>query len=211
MSAQVPIPQKIPEGYLQNYRGDLIQIANIPEQDQLRDQVVSQLAPAAVELSRQLAEFKARALGDIDDLIDIAKERLGIQLGGKKGNVEITSYDGRFKIIRSFRDLIAFTEEVEAARALIEACIERWGVGASTMRSVFEAAFGIKDGQVRTYRLLEMLSWDIADDEEWDRAMQALRAAMRNSGTAVYVRVYERISETEWNLIPLDIAKVGGA
>ncbi|WP_027855234.1 DUF3164 family protein [Marinobacterium litorale] len=209
MNTHTQMPQKIPEGFLMNHRGDLVRVENISEQDQLRDQVVSGLVPEAVELNERLLAFKKRALSDIDDLIDIAKERIGVQLGGKKGNIEIRSYDGRFKVVRAFRDLIAFTEEVEAARQLIENCIERWGSSASTMRHAFEQAFGLKDGKVRTYRLLEMLSWNIPDDEEWDEAMQVLRAAMRNSGTAVYVRIYERIGESnEYKPVALDLAKL---
>ncbi|MGO2235559.1 MAG: DUF3164 family protein [Marinomonas sp.] len=45
------------------------------------------------------------------------------------------------------------------------------------------------------------------DDEEWNRAMNALKDALKSNGTAVYIRVYERIENTDqYKPISLDIA-----
>lgn len=200
----------VPEGYMRNATGHLVPIAQVREQDLLRDQTARELAEAAIALNRALAGFKKKALGDIADLVRIAGERYDVQLGGKKGNVSVTSYDGEFKIVRSVASLIAFTEELEAAKALINACIDRWSQGADPhIRMLVDRAFRTDtQGQVKTSAVLELLRVEI-DDEDWRRAMEALRDSIQTTGTATYVRVYQRVGDSDqYRAIPLDLAAV---
>ena len=199
-----------PEGYRMNAQGHLVPLANISEQDQLRDQLVSELVPKAQDLHAALKAFKDQALTDIDDLVAIAGERYGVKIGGKKGNVSLTSYDGQFKVVRPFREVIAFTEEIEAGKTLIDSCLRRWSADADPhLLAVVEQAFRTNTkGEIKTGKILDLMRLEI-DDEEWKRAMQALRDAMKNTGTAVYVRLYERIGKSEqYKPIPLDLAAV---
>ncbi|MCC4118920.1 DUF3164 family protein, partial [Aromatoleum toluclasticum] len=101
---------------------------------------------------KALKDFKARALNDIADLVKIAGERYEVTLGGKKGNVSITTYDGRYKVQRSVAERITFTEELVAAKALINACIERWSQGANPhIRALVDRAFRTDSkGQIKT-------------------------------------------------------------
>ena len=53
-----------------------------------------------------------------------------------------------------------------------------------------------------------LLRLDIEDDE-WKRAMQAIRDSIQATGTATYVRVYKRVGMSEqYVAIPLDLAAV---
>ncbi len=199
---------RIPEGYRQNAKGDLVPEANIKEQDLLRDQVVLSLAAKALDVNKALAELKALALGDIEDLVTISGERYGVKLGGKKGNVSLVSFDGRYKVQRQFREVVAFTEEIEAAKALIDSCLFRWSEGANTnIKAVVSQAFRTNTkGEIKTGKILDLMRLKI-DDEEWELAMCALKDALQSVGTAVYVRVYERVGQSDqYRAIPLDIA-----
>ena len=200
----------IPEGYMKNAMGHLVPLADVREQDLLRDQAARELAFQAVQISTQLAAFKKKALGDIEDLVKIAGERYDVVLGGKKGNISITTYDGQYKVQRSVADVIQFTEEMEAAKALIMSCIKRWSEGANPQISalVSRAFAPGRNGQLKTAAVLDLLRIDIAD-AEWKTAMQALKDSINATGTAVYVRVYERVQGTEqYKAIPLDLAAV---
>ncbi|MEP4123740.1 MAG: DUF3164 family protein, partial [Lentilitoribacter sp.] len=182
--------------------------ASIREQDLLRDQIVMALVPEALSLNRDMAAYKAKALNDISDLIEIAADRYGAKLGGKKGNVSLLSYDGRYKIQRTYREVVAFTEEIEAAKALIDSCLVRWSEGANAnIRTVVSQAFRKnRSGEISTGKVLDLMRMEI-DDEEWNRAMNALKDALKSNGTAVYIRVYERIENTDqYKPISLDIA-----
>lgn len=200
----------IPDGYMRNAAGHLVPRDQVREQDLLRDQVARELARHAVALNDALREFKTRALNDIADLVKIAGERYEVTLGGKKGNVSITTYDGRYKVQRSVAERITFTEELEAAKALINACIDRWSQGANPhIRALVDRAFRTDSkGQIKTAAVLELLRLEI-DDEEWTRAMEAIKDSIQSTGTAIYVRVYERIGDSDqYRAIPLDLAAV---
>lgn len=200
----------VPEGYKQNANGHLVPIANISEQDQLRDQIVTALVPQAIALQKELKAFKALALKDISELIQIAGERYGINLGGKKGNVTLYSYDGRYKLQRAYQEVLSFTEELEAAKALIDRCLSRWTEGANdNIRAVVSQAFRTNTkGEIKTGKIIELMRLEI-NDEEWNRAMTALKDALHSTGTAVYVRLYERIDDSDlYRPISLDISKL---
>ncbi|MCK9988668.1 MAG: hypothetical protein AzoDbin1_05140 [Azoarcus sp.] len=200
----------VPDGYMRNAAGHLVPRDQVREQDLLRDEVARELAGLALALNTQLSGFKARALKDIADLVTIAGERYGVSLGGEKGNVTVTTYDGRYKIQRATAERIAFTEELEAAKALVNGCIDRWSQGANPhIRVLVDRAFRTDSkGQIKTAAVLELLRLDI-DDGEWASAMEAIRDSIQSTGTAIYVRVYERIgSSDQYRAIPLDLAAV---
>lgn len=199
-----------PTGYMRNAAGHLVPIDQVREQDLLRDQVAREIAVEAVALNQRLREFKARALGDVADLVRIAGERYEVTLGGKKGNVQICTYDGRYKVVRQVAERIAFTEELEAAKALINGCIDRWSEGANPhIRALVDRAFRTDTkGQIKTTAVLELLRLEI-DDAEWQRAMEAIRDSIQSTGTATYVRVYQRIGDSDqYRAIALDLAAV---
>lgn len=200
----------VPEGFLLNASGHLVPVDQVREQDILRDQVARELVAEAVDLSQRLTHFKKKALSDIEDLVRIAGERYDVQLGGKKGNVTVSTFDGQFKVVRSYAERITFTEELEAVKDLINRCITRWSEGANdNIRALIDRAFRTDSkGQIKTTAVLELLRLDIADDD-WQQAMLALRDSIQVTGTAVYVRVYKRVGQSEqYAAIPLDLAAV---
>ncbi|APC18576.1 sulfate transporter [Pseudomonas frederiksbergensis] len=200
----------IPAGFVRNAVGHLVPEAQVREQDKLRDQVARELAAEAIPLHAALKRFKAKALSDIADLVSISGERYGVQMGGKKGNVTITSYDGQFKIVRSYADRVTFTEEMEVAKVMVYDCIKAWSKGADNhLLAIVDRVFSPnRNGQIKTTDVLDLLRLEINDDQ-WKLAMQAVKDSILISGSAVYVRVYERIGESDnYKAIPLDLAAV---
>lgn len=212
MTAQ-NIPETIsaaPAGWMQNALGHWVPPEKVREQDKLRDSVVRGLASEASDINGRLRAFKKKALNDISDLVKIAGEKYGVVLGGKKGNVSIFSYDGKFKVQRTIAARITFTEEIESAKALINSCIERWSKGANdNIRVLVNRAFAKdKQGQLKTANVLDLMRIEF-EDEEWARAMEAIKDSILATGTAIYVRVYERVGDSDqYKAIPLDLAAV---
>lgn len=63
-------------------------------------------------------------------------------------------------------------------------------------------------GEIRTARVLALRRLEITD-ERWQRAMQAIGEACQVVGSKSYIRVYERIGDTDqYRPISLDIAGV---
>ncbi|CAN2971150.1 MULTISPECIES: DUF3164 family protein [Pseudomonas] len=200
----------IPQGYMRNAMGHLVPEDQVRDQDKLRDQVTRELADAAKALSLALKDFKKKSLGDVADLISIAGERYGVQMGGKKGNVTIATYDGQYKVQRSYADRLTFTEEMEVAKVLVYDCIRAWSKGADThLMAIVDRVFSPnRNGQIKTSDVLDLLRLEI-DDDNWKAAMKAVKDSIMVSGSAVYIRVYERIGDSDnYKAIPLDLAVV---
>ncbi|AZE35259.1 DUF3164 family protein [Pseudomonas chlororaphis] len=200
----------IPAGFVRNAIGHLVPVDQVREQDKLRDQVAAELAEAAKKLHLDLKNFKKKSLGDIADLISIAGERYGVQMGGKKGNVTIATYDGKYKVVRSHADRLTFTEEMEVAKVMVYDCIKTWSKGADNhLLAIVDRTFSPnRNGQIKTSDVLDLLRLEI-DDDTWKAAMKAVKDSILVSGSAVYIRVYERVNGTdEYRAIPLDLAVV---
>ncbi|PMY62108.1 MULTISPECIES: DUF3164 family protein [Pseudomonas] len=200
----------IPAGFVRNAIGHLVPVDQVREQDKLRDQVAGELAEAAKQLNLALKNFKKKSLGDIADLISIAGERYGVQMGGKKGNVTIATYDGKYKVVRSHADRLTFTEEMEVAKVMVYDCIKTWSKGADNhLLAIVDRTFSPnRNGQIKTSDVLDLLRLEI-DDDTWKAAMKAVKDSILVSGSAVYIRVYERVNGTdEYRAIPLDLAVV---
>ncbi len=204
------IESTIPNDFKINAAGHLVPIAQIREQDLLRDNIVTDIVQDAANLNKQLSEFKLKALNDIADLVSIAAEKYGVMMGGKKGNVSLTSFDGRYKVVRANADRIVFTEELEAAKELITHCIDKWTQGSSAnVQALVDRAFKKNaQGQIKTAAVLDLLRLEI-EDESWQWAMLALKDSIQVNGTATYIRIYERVGDTDqYKAIPLDLAAV---
>jgi len=203
-------PNNIPTGYMLNAAGHMVPESQVREQDKLRDAIVIALVKEAQDVHQAIRHFKERALNDIADLVSIAAEKYELNLGGKKGNVSLASYDGRYKVQRSIAERLTFTEELEAAKELITQCIDDWTQDSnSNVRALVDRAFRKNSqGQVKTASVLDLLRLEI-DDPKWKTAMEALKDSIQVNHTTQYIRVYERIGMTDqYQPIALDIAQV---
>lgn len=198
----------IPDGYWRNAAGHLVPVEQISDHDKLRDQIARNLVEQAQAVHAQLVALKKRSLESIAELVSISAARYEITIGGEKGNVQLTTYDGEYKVIRAYAERLTFDEAIEAAKALINSCIVRWSEGANPhIRALIDRAFRTDSkGQIKTAAVLELLRLQI-DDPEWQSAMQAIRDSILTAGTAVYVRFYKRGANAgQWDAIPLDLA-----
>lgn len=200
----------IPQGYKQDAKGRLVPEAAIKDIDKARDELVREIVSKAKDVSQTLANFKNSVFADIAAFIDLSAERYDTRLGGTKGNVSLVSFDGRFKVLRAISDTLTFDEGLQAAKALVDECVQAWTEGArSEIRALINDAFNVdKEGKISTGRILSLRRLDIKD-EKWQRAMTALSDSVRVQCSKSYIRVYERVGDTDQYLpIPLDIAGV---
>lgn len=201
---------KAPEGYWIDAKGILTPEHLIKAIDKARDQLVGEIVERAIALNKALAEFKLAGFGDIAAFVDLSANEYGVNVGGKKGNVTLHTFDGRFKIQRAMQDRIAFDERLQAAKALIDQCLTDWTEGASPeIRAIINRAFQTeKEGEVNTGAVLALRRLDI-NDERWLRAMEAIGEAVQVVGSRSYIRVYERVGDSDqYRPVSLDIAGV---
>ena len=193
----------------QNAQGHWVPENLIAPADKLRDEVVMGVIAAAREQRSQLAAFKISAMQQINDFVDLSSEQYGVAWGGTKGNVTLLSFDGRYKLIRAVGEHRKFDERIQAAKALIDQCIERWSDGASSeIRALVDHAFRVsKSGHIDVNQVLSLRQLNI-DDPDWLLAMQAAVDAIQVTGTSQYLRLYERDAHGRYIQMSLDLAKV---
>ena len=200
----------VPEGYRRDARGRLVPADTIKPIDQARDQLTMEIVHKAQIMSELLTNLKKQVHDDIAAFVELSAEQYGVKLGGTKGNVSLMSFDGRFKVLRASQDGIVFDERLQAAKALIDQCLQEWSRGAhkGLMVMIDDAFRTDKNGELRTSRILALRRHDI-DDPRWKKAMEAISDAVHVVGSKSYYRVYERIADTDnYRQIPLDIAAV---
>jgi Protein of unknown function (DUF3164) len=178
--------------------------------DKLRDQTVHTLVIKAKALNMALREFKLAAFSDIAAFVETSAEQYGVTVGGNKGNVTLMTFDGRYKVTRQVQETVRFDERLQAAKSLIDECITAWSAGAGDeLKVLVNDAFQVdKDGAVNTNRVLGLRRHNITDPQ-WLTAMQAIGDSFSVVGSRSYVRVYERVGDTdEYRAITLDLAAV---
>ena len=196
-----------PDGYMENAQGHLVPLAQVKEIDLARHELVMEKVARALELQKELSEFKAEIMGDIEAFIALSAEKYQAAVGGKKGNVTLASFDGRYQIKRQISEFLTFDERLQAAKALIDECLKTWTQGSPTeLQALVNDAFQVdKEGRINTGRILGLRRLDI-DDDRWARAMQAISDSVQVRDVKAYFRIYERDEHGHMRAIPLDVA-----
>lgn len=201
---------QIPPGYWQDAQGNLIPESKVKEIEKLRHELVTRLCQLAEATSGDLAKFKLNTMTEVASFIALSLDQYGVKTGGNKGNVTLTTFDGRYRLVRQMSENIVFGEQLMAAKELIDQCVHEWAQGANdNIRALVNHAFQTdKEGKINTGRVLSLRRLNI-NDPKWQQAMQAIADSMQTASTKPYVRFYKRDETTlEYKPIVLDAAAV---
>lgn len=189
----------IPKGYWEAADGSLVPESKVTDLDKARDRCVRELIKAAEAMSDQLAQFKALAMSEVQQFVDLSAAQYNVTIRGAagKGNVTLTTFDGRLKVERQIAERIAFDERLQVAKAGIDECVRRWGKGSNdNIKALVNHAFKVdKTGNVSVSGVLSLRQVKI-DDPAWLKAMEALSDSIKAVASVSYVRFYKRNDET---------------
>lgn len=194
--------------HMRDSRGALVPLTAIKPVDLLMDEVVRSLLGKASAQSAALIAFKADSFGQVRTFMDLLADHHGTKLGGTKGNVCLTSFDGLLQVRVQVADVIELGPELQVAKALIDQCLTEWASGSGAeLRAIVNRAFSVeKEGQINRHELIRLMQVNITD-ERWVRAMEAIRSSMRVIGSREYIRFYRREHlKAEWQAVTLDLA-----
>lgn len=202
----------MPDHMIEDSRGAWRPKSSIKPIDLLRDELVQRIATNAQFVNQMLTHFKQQTFVEIAAFVELSAAEYDVKLGGEKGNVTLTSYDGRFKVMRALHDSISFNEKIYAAKELIDECLRDWtgrpGVPQGLVAIVNTAFKRNSNGEISVSRIMELRTYDIADDR-WKNAMDIIADSINVLGTITYLRVLQRKGRTDkYELIPLDVAGV---
>ena len=120
---------EIPEGYKADALGRLVPMDTIKEIDLARDELVLEIVEKTEKHVKVTADIKSSVLDDIQAFVELSAEKYDVLMGGTKGNVTLTSFDGRYKVQRSISEHLVFDERLQVAKHLIDECIKEWTPG----------------------------------------------------------------------------------
>tara|TARA_R100001129_G_scaffold144949_1_gene106149 strand:+ start:7677 stop:8345 length:669 start_codon:yes stop_codon:yes gene_type:complete len=197
--------------YMADARGNLVPCETIKAADKLEDEQVRKIMGFARDLSDQIARFRGHTMTDLGELDALLEQDYGVTKGGKKGNRTYQTFDGLMQVKVQVSDFVDFGSQLQIAKQLIDECLNEWAADSRPeIRAIITRAFNTeKEGQVNRSEIFMLMRLDI-EDARWQRAMDAIRDAMRVTGSREYVRFYERAEVTDgWKAVTIDLAKAG--
>lgn len=200
----------VPPGHLKDSAGRLVPLHLVKAEHMLEDTLVRDLHQRGAAASAELSAFKGYAFGEIAALLQVLLAKHGVERGGQKGNLTLETYNGALRVTVAIGEQISFGPELQAAKHLVDACLEDWAQGADPkLKALIDDAFDVgKEGKLRVDRILALRRMNI-DDERWKRAMEAIGEAIRVVSTKRYIRLHKRNPVTgELEQLQLDIARV---
>jgi hypothetical protein len=155
-------------GMVKDSQGRMVLLEMVKPLDAQRDDMVRALFEAFAKVQEAAHTFRDWADSEIDSHIGLVAEKYGVKKGGQQGNLVLSSYDGQMRVVRAVDKVIAFTDEIHAAKALIYECVEEWTSEARPeIKVLVEDAFRQdKQGHLSAGRILGLLRLEIAD-ERW--------------------------------------------
>jgi hypothetical protein len=201
------VSQTIPTEYMINGQGHLVPIGIIRQIDIERDALVKELYAQAESMAALIAKFKGQAMGDIAAFVEISLEQHGVKRGGKKGNIHLTTYDQTLRVRLDIAEEIKFTEELLAARELIDECLHDWTDGAKDqLKALINHVFEVdKDGNISATKVLGLRRYNI-DDPRWSRAMTIIGQSIEIASTKPRLTFAKRAGNGEWQTLNLNVS-----
>lgn len=195
--------------WMEDAQGSMVPVVNIRPEDKLEDEMVRKIIVFARALNAQITRFRDHTMADIGAFDKLLAQEYGTTVGGKKGNKTYQTFNGLMRVQVQVADQIAFGPQLQIAKTLIDECLTEWSADSRPeIQSIVTRAFNTdREGQINKAELFMLLRLEI-EDPRWNRAMDAIRASIRVTGSKEYVRFYARDKiEDGWTAITIDLAK----
>ena len=195
--------------YIPDAKGNLVRAEMVKPQHKLEDETVRKIMAFALDLNQQIARFRNHTMVDLGTFDALLAQEYGAKIGGAKGNRTYQTFDGLMKVQVQVADQIDFGPELQIAKRLVDECLNEWSADSRPeIQTLVSDAFDTdKEGKINRAKIFMLLRHSI-EDERWIRAMDAIRDAMRVTGSKEYVRFYTREKpDGQWQAITIDLAK----
>jgi hypothetical protein len=195
------------EGNWIDQRGRVVPPRYIEAGVKARDRLVRRITGKAARLHEQISTTKEEVLGLVDAyLVQVAEEH------GEtwKGNAELVTFDGRWKVEVKVSEALEFDERLQVAKQKIDGCLRRWtGDARAEVQAIVNHAFQVDSkGRINVRSILTLRQFRFKDGE-WSAAMELIADSLRVRATRRYVNVYYRHNDTgKFMLLPLNWSAV---
>ena len=194
--------------YRADSRGAWMPESLIKPQDILKDDLVEDAAGKIIALREEMRKLNHDIKEDIRSYIDLIGEKYGIKLKGQKGNITLTSFDGKTRIAIGISENLYLDENVLAAKELIDEYLEDAIRDSSVdIKELVTSAFRVKQGSLDVKSILRLRSLHI-DDPRWRKAMDIIADSIVTKSTKACLRLYIQNDAGYMEYIPLDFSVI---
>lgn len=205
------MPIKDEDGNWINATGQAVPPNYVPQQDKLRDRLVEKYFNRAVKVHDQLAALKREAHQAIDAYLAELFAKYDAA-PNERGNYTLTGFSGDKQVIVKIQRYLEFDERIEAAKEIVDECLERWSSDANAnLKTLVTEAFRVRGKKgLDVKSILALRTYKITDKSgRWQQAMDLIGESLYVGRSRAYLQFKHRPSvEHDWRSIPLDIAAV---
>jgi len=202
--------QKAPQT-MTDAQGQVVPISYVKPYDRERDRVARRILARWTAERDRLARLKAETLADIAKLQAFGRDKCDQKVGGEKGNVQFSSFDGLIRVRVDARTMVEFDDRFNQAKQLILSYADELAgaTGERDIATIIRAALTPNaGGMLARSRVIGLLRLNIKA-EKWLRAMELLRECQLVKSGKSYIYVETRPSaDADWDMIPLDVAAI---
>lgn len=194
--------------FMEDAQGRLVPIELVKEIDKTRDALVRKTIEKGMIVQKAIIDFKQTSMQEVQAFVELSAMEWDVKFGGKKGNITLYSFDGRYKIQVRICEHMVFDEQLQVAKRMIDQCLTKWTRESnSEIKAIINDAFQVdKEGRINTQRILSLRRLDIKDSL-WKKAMDAITASLQVVGSKEYFRLYMRNKGLDkWSPVSLDMA-----
>ncbi|MBQ4851368.1 DUF3164 family protein [Pseudoalteromonas sp. MMG012] len=200
-----------PDGYMKDGKGNLVAIVNIKQTDLIKDEFVKKAIALAEKQQAELTNFKRMQMEEADNFIELLAQDYDVNLGGKKGNVNLRTFDNTLAVKIQNQERIELGPELQLAKELIDQCIAEWTKdGNENIKAIVNKVFSTdKQGTLNPQRILSLRKLEISDESgKWLQAMDIIAESVTTIDSCRFIRFYKQDTQGNDVAISLDIAKL---
>jgi hypothetical protein len=190
-------------------RGNSVPPKYISRVDKKREHVIERLIKAAEYEHKRLKELKELVFSRIGEFVRFSEKESGVQMGGLKGNIQLTGFSGDKRVEITVQNRLDFDERLQQAKTLIDELIEEWSEGArSELCLLVNKAFDVdQKGRINVKEILGLRKLKIRN-KKWQKAMDLIDDARTVMSNKAYIRFQKRRSDGNWETILIDLAAI---
>jgi len=192
-------------------RGKSVPAKYVDKVDKQRDKIVEKLFKKAQRIHKLLKEFKSLSEQEILAFQEYSQRESGVQVGGVKGNVTLSTFSMDKKIEVDVSERLDFDERLQHAKQLLDELLTEWTENArDELKVLITQAFETdKKGKLNVKAILNLRRIKIKHPK-WKNAMDLIDEARHVSGSKKYIRFSKRDGQGKWKGIVLDFASISG-
>ncbi len=196
--------KKDERGYWVNGLGDKIPPKLVNEAEKRRESYIQKIGNRMIRAASALEVTKRQVEGIVDEYI--AKLELPEDW---KGNLELTSYDGTFKVVVQQNPVLEFTDQLMTAKARLDALLTKWTDGTrDELKIIVNNAFVARSkGQIDKRAVLALRQLKI-DDPEWKAIMDMIGESVQITMRKQYISAKVRDENGKWKNLDLNWSSI---